>query len=147
MASKRISNIDTISALIDRLITERIKLYFFELTAPNKFSVLGQKMIIAAIKRRLKKTLLQTYKSGKYKHYKEFRTFDESKFTEDIAELVFMDVRIGEADRARLQESMSDTPDFYRSTFNEIRLRMANESRARLKNEIDNNLSTDNGKS
>ena len=47
------------------------------------------------------------------------------------------DINIGEADRARLEETTKETPNLDRMIVNEKRLRKANEGRAKNKNNID----------
>ena len=71
-----------------------------------------------------------------YNFLGEKRTFI-SQFSESVQELILNDIRIGEADRARLEEVTSEDTDFYRMAFNDIRLRIANEGRAKNKNDID----------
>ena len=59
-----------------------------------------------------------------------------------MEELIQNDINIGEADRARLEETTKDTPNVDRMIVNEKRLRKANEGRARNKNKIDSLLKT-----
>jgi hypothetical protein len=130
----RITNVDTLSSLIDRLITENIKLFFFA-KGGELVKVAHQKEVIAKIKDRMSKLFLEATERG-YEYTGERRTFN-SEFSEHVQELILNDIRIGEADRARLEEVTSEEPDFYRMAFNEIRLRIANEGRAKNKNNID----------
>jgi len=51
--------------------------------------------------------------------------------------LIRNDINIGEADRARLEETTKEVPNLERMIINEKRLRKANEGRARNKNKID----------
>ena len=55
----RITNIDTISALFDRLITEKIKLYFFE-KQEKDIEAKHQKIVIGEIKIKLEELLSDT---------------------------------------------------------------------------------------
>jgi hypothetical protein len=109
---KRITNVDTLSALFDRLITENIKLYFFD-------------------KEKLKKRISELFEicltEHNYNYVSEKRTFDENSITEELEQLITNDINIGESDRERLKLAM----------MNEKRLRKANEGRARNKNNID----------
>lgn len=133
----RISNVDTLSSLLDRLITENIKLFFFEKRG-NIQSVIHQQTIIKGIRQRISELFVEANDRG-YEYTQEHRTFS-NKFLDDVQNLVLNDIRIGEADRARLESVESDPPDFYRLAFNEIRLRIANEGRAKNKNEVDDSF-------
>jgi len=133
----RITNIDTMSAYFDRLITENIKLYFFE-----KDKLLEkaehQRMIITEIKQKISELFLEILKNNQYIYVEEYRTFDETSIIEELEDLIRNDINIGEADRARLEETMKDQPNLDRMIINEKRLRKANEGRAKNKNNIDN---------
>ena len=61
----RITNIDTLSALLDRLITENIKLFFFEKDKLEEKSK-HQKIIISEIKIKLNELFLEVYKKDSY---------------------------------------------------------------------------------
>ena len=65
MSDKRITNIDTLSALLDRLISENIKLYFFNKDGVVK-DIDHQKQVIIEIKSRIKELLLDVYVNKKY---------------------------------------------------------------------------------
>jgi hypothetical protein len=132
----RITNIDTLSAYLDRLITENIKLYFFRkdgLTA----KIDHQLMVIDEIKKKISKLIFESLKENSYNYVEEFRTFNESSILEELEELIQNDINIGEADRARLEETKKEHPSLDRMIVNEKRLRKANEGRARNKNTID----------
>ena len=62
---KRITNIDTLSALLDRLITENIKRFFFDKDGLSE-KVLHQDLIITEIKSRLIELFLEVYDNGQY---------------------------------------------------------------------------------
>ena len=132
----RITNIDTLSAYLDRLITENIKLYFF-----NKDNLTDksnhQKIVIDEIKKKISELFLDTFKRNSYNYIEEHRTFNESSIVEELEELIQNDINIGEADRARLAETTKEIPNLDRMIVNEKRLRKANEGRARNKNNID----------
>ena len=132
----RVTNIDTLSAYLDRLITENIKLYFF-----NKDNltdkVAHQKIVIEEIKKKISELFLETIERNSYNYIEEHRTFNESAIVEELEELIQNDINIGEADRARLAETTKETPNLDRMIVNEKRLRKANEGRARNKNNID----------
>jgi|TARA_R110002020_G_scaffold453257_1_gene667984 hypothetical protein len=125
----RITNIDTLSALLDRLITENIKLFFFEKDKLEE-KALHQKDIINEIKTKLKDLFLEVYMKNSYDYIDEKRTFTSSNIIEEISELVTNDIHIGESDRARLNIAMLE----------EKRLRKSNEGRSKNKNNIDKNF-------
>lgn len=133
---KYITNIDTLSALFDRLITENIKLYFF-----NKDNLTDkvnhQKIVVEEIKNRIKKLLQDTYNKKEYDYLSEKRTFNENSIVESLEELIVNDINIGESDRERLKQVQSENPSIEKFIVNEKRLRKANEGRSRNKNEID----------
>ena len=132
----RVTNIDTLSAYLERLITENIKLYFF-----NKDNltdkVAHQKIVIEEIKIKISELFLETIERNSYNYIEEHRTFNESAIVEELEELIQNDINIGEADRARLAETTKEIPNLDRMIVNEKRLRKANEGRARNKNNID----------
>lgn len=135
----RVTNIDTLSAYLDRLVTENIKLYFF-----NKDGLVDkvehQNKVINEIKLKISELLTESVTSKSYDYISEFRTFNENAIIEELEELIQNDINIGEADRARLEEAKKETPNIERMTINEKRLRKANEGRARNKNNIDSLL-------
>ena len=133
----RITNIDTLSSFIDRLITENIKMFFFQKNGELD-KVNHQQYLIETIKERISSLLEEVYSDG-YEYTNEQRTFTRL-FTDEVQELILNDIRIGEADRSRQESINGDDVDFYKLAFNEIRLRVANEGRAKNKNMIDNIL-------
>ena len=132
----RITNIDTLSAYLDRLITENIKLYFFKKDNLVE-KVEHQYKIIYEIKLKINELFLEILSNNHYDYIEEHRTFNESAIIEELEELIQNDINIGEADRARLEETMKEHPNLDRIIVNEKRLRKANEGRARNKNKID----------
>ena len=132
----RITNIDTFSAYLDRLITENIKLYFFRKDGLED-KINHQAIIIDEIKKKISELIFDSLKKNSYNYIEEFRTFNESSILEELEDLIQNDINIGEADRARLEETKKDQPSLERMIVNEKRLRKANEGRARNKNTID----------
>ena len=133
----RITNIDTLSAYLDRLITENIKLYFFN--KDNSIDkVEHQKKVIEEIKLKIINLFTESFTNSNYDYIGEQRTFNESEIVEQLEELIQNDINIGEADRARLEEAKKEIPNLDKMIVNEKRLRKANEGRARNKNAIDN---------
>ena len=123
---KRVTNIDTLSALLDRLVTENIKRFFFDKDGLAE-KVTHQDLVITEIKSRLVELFLEVYDNGKYEYISENRTFTASNIVENIQDLITNDIHIGESDRARLNIAMLE----------EKRLRKSNERRAQNKNNID----------
>lgn len=135
----RVTNIDTLSALFDRLITENIKKYFFN--KDRKFEESKhQEIVISEVKNKITELFTEVFESGEYPHLSEKRTFDENAIVEELEELIFNDINIGEADRERLSQVNSDNPNIEKLIVNEKRLRKSNEGRAQNKNNIDKEL-------
>jgi hypothetical protein len=133
----KITNIDTLSAYFDRLITENIKKYFFN-KENNKEKVKHQELIISEIKGKISSLIKECIQEGKYSYIGEQRTFNENAIAEELEELIYNDINIGEADRARLQEVQKENPQTEKLILNEKRLRKSNEGRAKNKNKLDN---------
>ncbi len=131
-----ITNIDTISALLDRLISENIKLYFFRKDGLDK-NVRHQKILIDEIKERISDTLLAVYYDGEYDYISEKRTYTPEDIVETLEELIHDDITTGEGDRANLKEATSDNPSLEHFTRNHKLIRKANENRAAAKNKLD----------
>jgi hypothetical protein len=133
---KRISNVDTLSALFDRLITEHIKLFFFQKDKLDD-RVAHQKVVTAEIRGRLSALFTEVLSGAGYDYIGEKRTFKEDTIVEELEELILNDINIGEADRARLLAVTGPEVNVPKLVVNEKRLRKANEGRARNKNTID----------
>lgn len=124
----RITNIDTLSAYLDRLVTERIKHFFFE--KDNKFEDSEhQEIVISEIKDRISCLIEECLVDNNYIYTEEKRTF-ANNILESIDELTTNDINIGESDRQRLKIAMME----------EKRLRKSNEGRSKNKNDIDENF-------
>jgi hypothetical protein len=96
-----------------------------------------QRIIITEIKQKISELFLEILKNNQYNYVEEYRTFDETSIIEELEDLIRNDINIGEADRARLEETKKEHPSLDRMVVNEKRLRKANEGRARNKNNID----------
>ena len=131
-----ITNIDTLSALLDRLISENIKLHFF-----RKENIIDniehQEHVIGEIKYRITKLLLDVYKEKEYSYISEKRTYKPDDIVETLEELIHNDITTGEGDRANLKEATSDNPSLEHFTRNHKLIRKANENRASAKNKLD----------
>jgi hypothetical protein len=136
MEKNRITNIDTLSALLDRLVSENIKLYFF-----NKEGILDdidhQEKVIYEIKERIRELLLTVYDNKRYDYISEKRTYTADLTLDSIEQLIKSDIYTGEGDRANLVELNKDEPDLNSFRKNHKILRSANELRAVSKNEVD----------
>ena len=131
-----ITNIDTLSALLDRLISENIKLHFF-----RKEDVVDdiehQENLIEEIKYRITQFLLDPSNERQYKYISEKRTYKPEDIVETLEELIHNDITTGEGDRANLKEATSDNPSLEHFTRNHKLIRKANENRAASKNKLD----------
>jgi len=131
-----ITNIDTLSALLDRLISENIKLYFFKKDGVDE-NIEHQEKVISAIKDRLFVLFDDVYREGKYEYVSEKRTYKPEDIVETLEELIHNDITTGEGDRANLKEATSDNPSLEHFTRNHKLIRKANENRAVSKNKLD----------
>ena len=133
MEYRLISNVNSVSALLDRLICENIKLFFFEKDGLVE-KVRQQQEIIEVIKGLLSNTLVTAISNQNYKVLSENRTF---ALVENVEELIHNDIKIGESDRARLNETKQENPSLQVFFTQEQLMRMANEGRSLNKNNID----------
>tara|TARA_E500000331_G_scaffold96194_1_gene92749 strand:- start:1886 stop:2323 length:438 start_codon:yes stop_codon:yes gene_type:complete len=131
-----ITNIDTLSALLDRLISENIKLYFFKKDGIDD-NIKHQENVITHIKTRIAELLTDVYVSGNYNYISEKRTYKPDDIVETLEELINNDITTGEGDRANLKEATSDDPSLKHFTRNHKLIRKANENRAVSKNKLD----------
>ena len=133
---KYITNIDTLSALLDRLISENIKLYFFKKDS-LMYNVKHQEEVISDIRKRLVLLFTDTFESKSYEYVSELRTYKPDDIVETLEELIHNDITTGEGDRANLKEATSDNPSLEHFTRNHKLIRKANENRAEAKNKLD----------
>ena len=132
-----ITNIDTLSALLDRLISENIKLYFFKKDGIDE-NIEHQKIVIHEIKEKLKTFFLEIYvNQDGYEYISEKRTYKPDDIVETLEELIHNDITTGEGDRANLKEATSDNSSLEHFTRNHKLIRKANENRAVSKNKLD----------
>ena len=126
----KITNINTVSALIDRLITERIKQYFF-LSEGDVRAAKTQGEIAEAIVSEIKDTLSEAINNKKYEFVAEQRTYKKkiSNLVDSISDLTIMNLNVG-----RVDSNLA-------TIVNNIKLgRLSLEKRSKLKNNIDNLL-------
>jgi len=136
---KYLTNIDTLSALLDRLISENIKLYFFR-KDNIMINIKHQKQIINEIKDRIKTLLIDVYDHKEYDYVSEKRTYKADMTLESLEQLIKSDIYTGEGDRANLTELNKENPNIKSFRKNHKILRSANELRAVSKNELDENF-------
>jgi len=131
-----ITNIDTLSALLDRLISENIKLHFFKKDGVSE-NIEHQEKVILEIRERIKTLLGEVFVWKKYDYISEKRTYKPEDIVETLEELIHNDITTGEGDRANLKEATSDNPSLEHFTRNHKLIRKANENRAVAKNKLD----------
>ena len=131
-----ITNIDTLSALIDRLISENIKLYFFKKDKLDD-NTRHQENVISEVKDRISNLLCEVYHDGNYDYVSELRTYKPEDIVETLEELIHNDITTGEGDRANLKEATSENPSLEHFARNHKLIRKANENRAAAKNKLD----------
>ena len=122
-----ITNIDTLSALLDRLISENIKLHFFKKDGIDE-NIEHQEKVISSIKDRLFVLFDDVYREGEYEYVSEKRTYKPEDIVETLEELIHNDITTGEGDRANLKEATSDNPSLEHFTRNHKLIRKANEN-------------------
>jgi len=132
----RITNIDSYSALTDRLIVERIKHFFFE--KDGRFDLVEHQVkIITEIKIKMNELFVEIVENEGYNYFSEKRTFNENVIIAELDQLIVANLRIGEGDRARLQEIKKESPNLDEIIKNEKITRGSNEVRSASKNQID----------
>ena len=134
--NSHITNIDTLSALLDRLISENIKLHFFKKDGIDE-NIEHQEKVISEIKIRITDLLTEVYQTDSYNYISEKRTYKSEDIVETLEELIHNDITTGEGDRANLKEATSDNPSLEHFTRNHKLIRKANENRAAAKNKLD----------
>jgi len=128
----RVTNIDSLSAYFDRLISEKIKWYFFNKDGKTDEAI-HQEAVIKEIRNKIVLLFEEAFESHNYEHIGEKRTFDEAKLILDVEKLVEDDLGVG----AAYYEKTEGEPTLEKFMVNEAKLRVANESRGRQKNKID----------
>ena len=136
MRTPKLANVDTLSALLDRLIVERIKRHYFSETESSQ-QVRHQDRVIAALRRRIAETFAVCLTQSAYDFLGELRTFPADAFIERLEALIENNLRVGEADREKLSQLQREIPDSGALLRNEVRGRKAIETRARIRGEID----------
>tara|TARA_B100002019_G_C21121169_1_gene523398 strand:- start:278 stop:700 length:423 start_codon:yes stop_codon:yes gene_type:complete len=128
----RVTNIDSLSAYFDRLISEKIKWYFFNKDGKEE-EALHQEKVIHEIRVKLSELFEEAFTTHNYEHIGEKRTFDAAKLIVDVEKLVTDDLGVG----AAYYEKTDGEPTLEKFMVNEHKLRVSNESRGASKNRID----------
>lgn len=84
----RVTNIDTFSAFIDRLSTERIKEYNFKHRQNKPTEALHQENVVQVILNKIRELFIEIDTQLGYKFIGEKRTFDEKKLIEDVTKVL-----------------------------------------------------------
>ena len=84
----RVTNIDSFSALMDRLSTERIKKYNFLHKQDKPEEASHQERVIEIILDKIENLLVQIITEKGYLYVGEKRTFDENKLIKDVSEIL-----------------------------------------------------------
>ena len=132
----RITNLDTLSAMLDRLVTENIKKFFFEKDGLND-KIEHQVKVIGELKEKISELFHECYNNKEYNYMSEKRTWKDDDVVEDISELTYNDILVGESDRGVLKQVTSDSLNLEELKFQAKRMRKSNEGRAENKNNID----------
>ena len=135
-----ISNLNSLSALIDRIIVENIKLNHFRLN-DNYENEYQQKVIVAALQKELVLFFFDTITNGDYKCLTENRTFELKKKVEEfvttVDSLCKCHSNITYCDGNKLKEVKLDNPDMNLVLELEYKNRENLEKRASDKNKLD----------
>jgi hypothetical protein len=132
----RVSNLDTLSVLLDRVIVENIKRFFFDKDGKAD-KVRHQDAIIAELRGRVAALLDESLRKQDYEYLPEVRTFHSAEVIHGLERLVLDNLRAGEAERAKLAALESGSPSLEALSLGTVQARVANEYRAQHKNEID----------
>ena len=130
----RITNIDNLSALLDRLATERIKEYNFDKQGKDTEAA-HQREVVIEIKIKLNELFREVFETNSYEYVSEKRTFDEAKLLDDVETLIVNDLDVGDAYYTKTEgeptsipssvkfvvafrkQSVDDIPDVYSISF------------------------------
>lgn len=87
-SNKRVTNIDSFSAYMDRLATERIKEYNFKYKQNKDTEAYHQVNVVKVILNKINNLLNEINLQGGYNYIGEKRTFDEGKLIADVNQVV-----------------------------------------------------------
>jgi len=133
---KRMSNVNSFSAIIDRLIIENLKIIQF--VDQNKLEEAEQQnVIISELKTELD-LIYQELLENRYKSIGEQRTYTNANLFSDLFRLCLNNYCIAKGDKLKIQESKKDTVniDTLKNYINAVRENL--EERSRSKNSLEN---------
>jgi hypothetical protein len=84
----RVTNVDSFSAYIDRLITERIKEYHFKNTQNRPEEAIHQNKIVEIISEKIDSLIEEIYYQEGYEYISEKRTFDETEIVQQVVKVL-----------------------------------------------------------
>jgi len=87
-SNKRVTNIDSFSAYMDRLATERIKEYNFKYKQNKDTEAYHQVNVVKVVLDKINNLLNEINLQGGYNYIGEKRTFDEGKLIADVNQVV-----------------------------------------------------------
>tara|TARA_R110001592_G_scaffold141074_2_gene362355 strand:- start:1021 stop:1662 length:642 start_codon:yes stop_codon:yes gene_type:complete len=87
-SNKRVTNIDSFSAYMDRLATERIKEYNFKFKQNKDTEAYHQVNVVKVVLKKIKGLFNEINLQGGYNYIGEKRTFDEGKLIADVNQVV-----------------------------------------------------------
>ena len=87
-SNKRVTNIDSFSAYMDRLATERIKEYNFKFKQNKDTEAYHQVNVVKVVLEKIKELFNEINLQGGYNYIGEKRTFDEGKLIADVNQVV-----------------------------------------------------------
>jgi len=87
-SNKRVTNIDSFSAYMDRLATERIKEYNFKFKQNKDTEAYHQVNVVKVVLKKIKELFNEINLQGGYNYIGEKRTFDEGKLIADVNQVV-----------------------------------------------------------
>lgn len=132
----RISNVNTIASLIDRLVSERIKYNVLEMSNDTE-KMSHQRNIIKEINREIKEFFENIFCNGnKYEYLEEFRT-TKVELLESLEQIIRGDLEIVNAETCRKQYIRDNRLDLMTTLKNDLWLRTACEYRVVGKNRFD----------
>jgi len=131
----RITNINTIAALIDRLVSERIKYNVFEMNN-KKDNMQHQQKIIDTINQEIILFFEELFNKETYDYLEEFRS-TKVELLESLEHMIRGALEIGNAETCRKRTIQENQLDLMNTIKNDLWLRSACEYRVNGKNRFD----------
>lgn len=133
---RRIPNLDTVSAFVDRLVVEHIKRFEFARRGDEKAVALQDELIVG-IRARLSDTLVDCLEHACHAAFPEVRDFLSSSILPSLEGLIASNALLGLVEHEKLAEAVSGSPDVEALTALVVVARIANERRAMFRNSLD----------